>query len=455
MTDTAQKTVLLGITGGIAAYKICDLARQLVRAGHNVKVVMTRHACEFVGPATFRSLTGNPVATELFDDPHAPINHINLAEEADFFLIAPATANVIAKLAHGRADDLLTTTALAYQGQMLVAPAMNTQMYLDPATQENLATLAARGVQLIGPASGELACGVSGPGRMAEVNDLRDAVEECIQTSIRLTGKRVLISAGPTREYLDPVRYITNRSSGKMGIALAREALRAGAEVDLVLGPTTEPVPVNDRLQRIDVISATEMHQTMLNKASEADIVICSAAVADYRPAEQAATKIKKSSPSVQDTTIVIPGPDPGSSTTREVLRQPHTSHPVIPGLTRDLGAMDDVSRQLHTTIRLVQTPDILAELGQMKTAGTLKSDVILVGFAAETDNLEAHAQEKLKRKKADFIVANDVSRTDTGFDSSENEVRVFSKTAPQADILLPKASKTQLARQILHIVHP
>ncbi|MCL2402876.1 MAG: bifunctional phosphopantothenoylcysteine decarboxylase/phosphopantothenate--cysteine ligase CoaBC [Coriobacteriia bacterium] len=418
MTNQVQKTILLGITGGIAAYKMCDLARQLVRAGHKVKVVMTQHATEFVGPATFRSLTGNPVALDLFDDPAAPINHISLAEEADIFLIAPATANVIAKLAQGRADDLLTTTALAYQGQLLVAPAMNTQMYLDAATQENLALLAARGVQLVGPATGQLACGDSGPGRMVEASDLYSAVEECAHTSNLLAGKRVLISAGPTREYLDPVRYLTNRSSGKMGIALAREALRAGAEVvDLVLGPTAEPVPVHKRFTCVDVAeSARDMRNFMTGMAPFADIIICTAAVADYRPAERFVTKIKKQ-------------------------QSPQTQEAAESG------------RQDMQTLELVQNPDILAELGRMKAAKTLKSGAVLVGFAAETDNLEANVRAKLESKGADYIVANDVSRTDIGFESGENEVRIFSKASPEKDTLLPKASKTQLARQILHIV--
>jgi len=404
-TTTAQKTILLGITGGIAAYKMCDLARQLIRAGHQVKVVMTEAAIQFVGPATFRALTNNPVAIDLFDDPSAPINHISLAEEADLFLIAPATANVIAKLAHGRADDLLTTTALAYQGQLLVAPAMNTQMYLDAATQENLTTLTNRGVQLIGPAKGQLACGDSGPGRMVEASDLYAAVEESVQTSTRLAGKRVLINAGSTREYLDPVRYLTNRSSGKMGIALAREALRAGAQVDLVLGATSEPVPVSKRLQRDNPQSAREMHNSMLAFAPHADIIICTAAVADYRPRERSGTKIKK--------------------------------------------------QEDQQTLELVKNPDILAELGHMKAAKALKAGAVLVGFAAETNNLTENVQKKLASKGADFIVANDVSRSDIGFESAENEVRIFSKEAPEMDVLLPKASKTQLARQILHIIYP
>ncbi|MCL2680752.1 MAG: bifunctional phosphopantothenoylcysteine decarboxylase/phosphopantothenate--cysteine ligase CoaBC [Coriobacteriia bacterium] len=412
MTEAKQKTVLLGICGGIAAYKMCDVARQLVRGGYRVKVVMTKHAQEFVGAATFRSLTGNPVATQLFDDPHAPINHISLAQEADVFLIAPATANIIAKLAQGRAGDLLTTTALAYQGPLLVAPAMNTQMYLDPATQTNMALLQARGVEIIGPASGELACGISGAGRMVAVADLRTAVEESVQTSTSLAGTTVLISAGPTQEYFDPVRYLTNRSSGKMGLALARAALRRGAKVVLVLGPVTEAVPVNNRLQRIDVVSTEDMRAAMLQAAPDADLILCAAAVADYKPSETSLAKIKKYSLSAS---------------------APEGDAPQ------------------RVSIDFSFNPDILAELGQLKAKGVLKDGMTLVGFAAETDNLDKNVQKKLASKGADFIVANDVSRADIGFESDENEARIFSQQG--MDELLPKASKIQVAQQILDLV--
>ena len=431
------KTILLGISGGIAAYKVCDLARQLVRAGHRVKVVMTEHATQFVGPATFRSLTDNPVALDLFDDPTAPINHISLAEEADIMLIAPATANVIAKLAQGRADDLLSTTALAFQGQLLIAPAMNTQMYLDPATQENLKMLTDRGAVLIGPASGELACGASGLGRMVEADELFKAVEECVHTSTRLTGK-VLISAGPTKEYLDPVRYLSNRSSGKMGIALAREALRAGAEVSLVLGPVSEAVPVDKKLKRIDVVSAEDMYEAMMAEATDADLIICAAAVADYKPAQLSLPKIKKDSKQCCSDSQV------GVSTNNDNCEN---SGNILP-------------------IDFVQNPDILAELGSMKARGELKEAVVLVGFAAETDNLDSNVRAKLERKGADFIVANDVSRADTGFESDDNEVHIFSKACAKMNTLsscalnaeqvklLSRASKTLIARQILETVY-
>ncbi|MCL2525879.1 MAG: bifunctional phosphopantothenoylcysteine decarboxylase/phosphopantothenate--cysteine ligase CoaBC [Coriobacteriia bacterium] len=421
MNQSQQKTILLGITGGIAAYKICDLARQLVRAGHKVKVVMTAAATQFVGPATFRALTNNPVATELFDDPAAPINHINLAEEADLMLIAPATANVIAKLTHGRADDLLTTTALAFQGRLLIAPAMNTQMYLDPATQANLKTLEQRGVTLIGPATGQLACGDSGPGRMVEADELFDKVAECVHSSTLLAGKKVLISAGPTREYLDPVRYLSNRSSGKMGLALAREALRAGAGVQLVLGPVTEPVPVDPHLTRRDVVSAEDMHACMTEAAPKADLIICTAAVSDYRPSEYSSSKIKKPV-------------------------QPQAQSGFVAPVTL-----------IAPIVSLTENPDILAGLGQMKVEGKLRSDAVIVGFAAETDNMEASAAEKLERKGADFLVANDVSATDIGFESEQNAVTIFGKTAVGVDVLrrLEKSSKTLIARQILETVYP
>ncbi|MCL2379190.1 MAG: bifunctional phosphopantothenoylcysteine decarboxylase/phosphopantothenate--cysteine ligase CoaBC [Coriobacteriia bacterium] len=463
MTDGAQqKTILLGITGGIAAYKICDLVRQLVHAGHNVKVVMTEHAQEFIGAATFRSLTGNPVATELFDDPHAPINHISLAQETDIFLIAPTTANVIAKIAHGRADDLLTTTALTFQGPLLIAPAMNTQMYLDSVTQENLTTLASRGANIIGPAAGELACGTSGPGRMADIADLFTAVEEHIQTSTTLAGKKVLISAGPTHEYFDPVRYMTNRSSGKMGIALARAALHKGAEVELVAGPTAETVPVDEHLTHIDVTTAVEMHQEMLRAASDADLIICAAAVADYRPSEISPTKIKKQmwgsgqnlAQNIETYLDALSNGTADAEKPRNEIASDASSDNM-----RDLAishegkrqAEDDISE--HLIVEFVPNPDILAELGQMKLDGALKNDMILVGFAAETDNIEENVRAKLDRKGADFIVANDVSRADIGFESEDNEVRIFSRAAPDADILLPQNSKVQLAEQILKIV--
>ena len=238
---------------------------------------------------------------------------------------------------------------------------------------------------------------------MVHPKELFTAVEECVQTSTRLAGKKVLVSAGSTKEYLDPVRYLSNRSSGKMGIALAREALRQGAEVSLVLGSANEAAPVNERLRRIDVTSADDMHQAMLGEASDADIIICAAAVADYRPAQRATTKIKK--------------------------------------------------QEEQQSIELIQTPDILAELGQMKADGKLKDDLTLVGFAAETDNIEDNVRTKLQHKGADFIIANDVSRTDIGFESTDNEVRIFSKDMPKVDQLIPKTSKTQLAHQILDAV--
>ena len=409
MSKTKKITVLLGISGGIAAYKICDLARQLVRAGYCVKTVMTQSATEFVGPATFRSLTGNAVSTQLFEDPAAPINHISLAQAADIMLVAPATANVIAKLAHGVADDLLTTTALAFQDQLIVAPAMNTQMYLDPSTQENLNTLAARGVLIVGPASGQLACGDAGPGRMVEASQLFEEVEHCSHTSSLLTGKTVLINAGPTREFFDPVRYLSNRSSGKMGMALARAALRAGAKVILVLGPVSVCAPVDEQLMRIDVVSADDMHKAMLNHAPSADVIICTAAVADYRPVHYADKKMKK---------------------TRNDLK-----------------------------LDLVQNVDILAELGQIKEKGQLKKDLVLVGFAAETNDMDIQIREKFERKCADYLVANDVSRTDIGFESEENEIIVYGRTKNEDGssnvgplLHLPKASKVQLAARLIEL---
>ncbi|MDR1775414.1 MAG: bifunctional phosphopantothenoylcysteine decarboxylase/phosphopantothenate--cysteine ligase CoaBC [Actinomycetes bacterium] len=415
----ATPTVVLGVSAGIAAYKSCELVRLLTKAGMRVQVVMTPHATELVGPATFRSLTGNPVAVDLYDAAGAPIHHISLADAADIMVIAPATANVIAKLAHGTADDLLTTTALTYQGTLVVAPAMNTQMYLDAATQENLQTLRDRGVVLVGPVAGELACGTSDIGRMSEPSAIADAVGEYVPDRAFLSGRTVLVSAGPTREPFDPVRYLTNRSSGRMGYALAQQALRAGAaRVVLVSGPVNlaRPVSRHDaRLEMVPVTTTAEMRGAVLDAAADADVILCAAAVADYRPRTHSLSKIKKYALS---TTVA----DDGVGGTEEVV-----------------------------TVQLVRNPDILAELGQMKAAGRLRAGAVLVGFAAETDDLDTHVREKLATKGADWIVANDVSRTDIGFDAADNEVRLLGRDG--ADIMLPRASKALIARSILETV--
>jgi phosphopantothenoylcysteine decarboxylase/phosphopantothenate--cysteine ligase len=408
----ARKTILLGVSAGIAAYKTCEVARRLTQAGHRVKVVMTPHATELIGPAVFRSLTNEEVSVDLYDAPGAPIHHISLADEADVFLIAPATANVLAKIAQGVADDLLTTTAVTFQGPVLVAPAMNTKMYLDDTTQENLRLLAARGVEIIEPESGELACGDIGVGRMAEPADLLAAVEECVHTSELLAGKRVLVTAGPTQEYFDPVRYLTNRSSGRMGYALARAALRQGAAVTLVSGPVHIAPPVDERLTLVPVVTTEEMRSAVLEAAPAAEVILCAAAVADYRPRRQSLTKIKKY-------TLSESALEPGEDTT--------------------------------VSVQLVQTPDILAQLGQMRRDGGLKEGAVLVGFAAETDNIDTHIRTKLESKGADFIVANDVSRADIGFESSDNEVRVLS--AAGDDISFGRAPKIHIARRILELV--
>jgi phosphopantothenoylcysteine decarboxylase/phosphopantothenate--cysteine ligase len=409
---TTPKTILLGVSAGIAAYKTCELVRLLKRAGHRVKVVMTEHATELIGPATFRSLTGEPVSIGLYDAPTNPIHHISLADEADLFCIAPATANVLAKLARGLADDLLTTTALTFQGPLLLAPAMNTKMYLDETTQESLRMLAARGARIVPPGTGQLACGDEGIGRMAEPAGLFELISECVQTSTELAGRHVVITAGPTQEFFDPVRYLTNRSSGRMGYALARAALARGARVTLVTGPVHIPPVVDPRCTCVPVVTTEEMRQATFAAAATADFVFCAAAVADYRPRARSLTKIKKYAL---------------SSTVPDSVRG---DEPVI--------------------VELVMNPDILAELGQLRTQANLKAGVVLVGFAAETDKLDEHIRAKLASKGADFIVANDVSQSDIGFESAENEVRILSDGD---DVTLPRASKTRIAQGILDLV--
>lgn len=388
VTD-ARPVVVLGITGCIAAYKACELSRLLVRDGVRVKVVMTEAATHFVGPVTVRTLTDEPVATSLWDPSDAPVHHVSLAEEADVFVIAPCTANVIAKLAHGRADDILTTTALATEAPMVIAPAMNTHMWRAEATRENVATLRARGVIIVGPGTGELACGDVGEGRLAELDDILAAVRSEIARSNDLAGVRMLVTAGPTHEQIDPVRFIGNASSGKTGYALAEEAARRGADVTLVSGPTALPDPFGVRCLRVR--TALEMQSAVQEAYLATDVVIAAAAVSDFRPAEPSSEKLKKD------------------------------------------GAPD--------TIALVRTPDILAELGADKGRR------VLVGFAAETSDVLAHAREKLVSKRLDLVVANDVSDPALGFASEENRVWLVSSAGEEA---LPMMHKRALAREIL-----
>ena len=385
-----EKTVLLCVTGCIAAYKSCEILRLLQKAGCRVKVLMTEHATQFIGPTTFRGLTHEKVAIGLFDDPEDPIHHISLAQEADAVLVAPATANIIAKMTHGIADDLMSTTLLATKAPVLIAPAMNSGMWSAAATKENIQVLKGRGVHFIQPDSGYLACGDVGSGRLASPEIIVDATLSLLQSTSDLVGEHVLITAGPTHEPIDPVRYIANRSSGKMGLELAKAARDRGANVTLVAGPIDLPIPAG--IESIHVQTASQMRDAAVKAFEHSTIAILAAAVADYTPAAPADHKLKK--------------------------------------------AVDPID-----SIPLVQTQDILAELSSNKR------DRIVVGFAAETNNVLEYAEAKLKRKGCDAIVANDVSLTDAGFGSSNN--RAWWVTSCKTDDL-GLLEKNALADEIL-----
>ena len=369
--------VLLAVCGGIAAYKACEVLRGLQKAGCEVRVTMTADAERFVGAVTFEALSGAPVADDLYDYPGSSIPHIELSEWADLALVVPATANVMAKLACGIADDCLTSTLLACHGScaVMVAPGMNTRMWANPATQANVSALRGRGVTVVGPGSGRLACGDVGEGKLAPVEDVVAAALDALGAASRewdLAGLRLVVTAGPTHEAIDPVRYIANRSTGKMGFALAEAAATRGAEVTLVCGPIPRPLPLPSEVRRVDVVSASQMHEAALSAFEGADAAICCAAVADYTPARPADHKLKK-------------------------------------------------SREHLDRIELVETADILADLCAVK-AGR-----VVAGFAAETDDLLAHAADKLARKGADLIVANDVSRPESTFGADTNRVALVS----------------------------
>lgn len=392
MAHLFNRNVVLGISGGIAAYKSAELVRQLKTLGATVRVVMTRGAQEFITPLTLQALSGNPVHTELLDsEAELGMGHIELARWADLLLIAPATADLMARLAGGRADDLLTTLALATPAPTLLAPAMNQQMWADPATAANAELLRQRGVHIVGPAAGEQACGDVGPGRMEEPNLIAEHSAALFAGSA-LAGRRVVITAGPTREALDPVRYLSNHSSGKMGYALARAAVEAGARTTLVSGPVHLATP--DHVERIDVVSARDMLTACQGLADNCDIFIACAAVADYRPATVEEQKIKKG---------------------------------------------DE-----HSTLDLVRNPDIVATIA----AGQPRP--FTVGFAAETRDVETYARGKLERKHLDMIIANDVAAEGIGFASDENEVSVIWHDGTQR---LARAGKLTLARQIMELI--
>jgi phosphopantothenoylcysteine decarboxylase / phosphopantothenate---cysteine ligase len=393
--SSAVSRILLGVSGGIAAYKACELVRLFVQRGHEVRVVATPHALAFVSPLTLQTLSGAPVRSELLEaTAESEISHIELADWAQVFLVAPATANVLAKLAHGVADDLLTTIALACTAPLVVAPAMNVNMYRHPATQANLDTLAKRGARIVGPGKGDLACGWVGEGRLVE-NEAIAAVTEAALAEPALRGEVVLVSAGPTAEPIDPVRVVTNRSSGKMGFALAEAAARRGAEVILVAGPVALATPHG--VTRIDVETALEMRDAVLGACERATIVILAAAVADYAPAAVAERKLKR-------------------------------------------------EKSDSLVLELVRNPDILAEVVRRRGGRTV------VGFAAETDHVLENARGKLARKGCDLIVANDVSRSDIGFDADRNEVVILGPS-PEDLREIPAGPKSEIAERILERV--
>jgi len=391
----ANKNVLLGVSGGIAAYKTPDLVRKLTALNANVRVVLTNSATEFVSPMSLQAVSGNPVHQHLLDPAaEAAMGHIELAKWADILLIAPATANIMAKCSHGIANDLLTTLYLATQAQVFIAPAMNQQMWKAAATQANLQLLEERGVSFIGPASGEQACGDIGAGRMVEPLDIATFIHKAIHKSRSqaLAGKHILVTAGPTQEPLDPVRFISNHSSGKMGFAIADEAIQAGARVTLIAGPVSLPTPRG--CNRINVTTADEMLYACEKAVSSTDVFISTAAVADYKAAQVAGNKIKKSG--------------------------------------------DEL------TLTFVKNPDILA------TIAMRKDKPFCVGFAAESQNVETYARGKLKNKNLDMIAANDITAEGLGFNSDNNALHVIWH---DGDAHLPATSKQALAEALLGLI--
>lgn len=393
MSGLAGQRIVLGVTGGIAAYKAADLARRLQDAGAQVQVVMTDAATQFVTPMTFQALTGRPVRSSLWDAAaEAAMGHIELARWADRIVIAPASADLIARLAQGMGSDLLSTICLASEAPIALAPAMNRVMWANAATQANVATLRARGMQVLGPGDGDQACGEVGAGRMLEPMQIVSALDATAVPAL-LAGRRLLISAGPTFEDLDPVRFLGNRSSGKMGFALAAEASRMGAQVTLVAGPVSLCTP--DRVQRVDVRRAVQMRDAVIAALPGQDVFISAAAVADYMPAQTEPRKIKKSAASL--------------------------------------------------TLELVRTPDIVSEVARHPQRPTL-----VVGFAAETNDVEQHALGKLQSKGLDLIAANDVAAEGIGFESDDNALTVYSSKDRHA---IERGSKAEVARRLLELI--
>ncbi|MDD5206045.1 MAG: bifunctional phosphopantothenoylcysteine decarboxylase/phosphopantothenate--cysteine ligase CoaBC [Desulfobacterales bacterium] len=387
----AGKKVIVGVTGGIAAYKAAELVRLLVRSGVNTHVAMTEHATKFVAPLTFEALSGNRVVWDMWSHETSPMDHIHWGQESDLVVIAPATANFVAKMANGTGDDFLSTMVLAATAKILVCPAMNTRMYMNAAVQRNLRELKDLGMVVMEPSAGELACRTEGPGRLPEPEEIMERISMLLSTR-DLADLKIVITAGPTREPIDPVRYLTNRSSGKMGFALAGAAAMRGAKVILVSGPTSLCPPPGVTFAPVN--TTEEMRREVLDRSIDCDVVVKAAAVLDYRPKNPSERKIKKENRSF--------------------------------------------------SIELEPTPDILAELG----SGNRGGHRILVGFAAETNALLANAKTKLKKKNLDMIVANDVSRTDAGFDTETNLVKVVYRGGAIED--LPLMSKRQLADCLL-----
>ena len=387
-----DKTVVIGVSGGIAVYKTLDVISRLRKLGVNVNVIMTKSATEFVTPLSFQSLSQNYVVCDMFEDPKTwDVEHISLAKRADVFLIAPATANVIGKIANGIADDMLTTTVMATKAKVLIAPAMNTNMYENPILQRNIDTLKELGYNFVEPESGRLACGDTGKGKLASPETIVDEVVKLLSKDQDLKGKSIIVTAGPTVESIDPMRYITNRSTGKMGYSIAKEAIERGADVTLITGPTNLTPPQNLK-KLVKIESAKDMYEAVLENLDENDVVIKSAAVADYKPKNYSNKKIKKSD--------------------------------------------DDL------VIELDRNKDIAQEIGK------IKNNKILVGFAAETNDLIENASLKIKKKNLDFIVANDLTKEGAGFGVDTNIVKIIDKEGNITEY--PKMKKEEVANIIL-----
>ena len=387
-----NKNILIGITGGIAAYKVCELIRLFKKNGANVKTVVTKSALEFVTPLTLQTLSQEPVYVEQFMTEERKPEHIALCDWADVFIIAPASANTIGKIANGICDNLLTSLACAFQKQMIYAPAMNTGMWNNKAVQKNIEVLKSFGALFVEPEEGFLACGTDGKGRLADINKIYVKAVNCLTSNKFLKGKKIVITAGGTKENFDPVRYIGNYSSGKMGTALADRAFEAGAEVCLI-----KTFPLNRSYKTVDVKSASQMMDAVKKEFETADVLIMTAAVADYRPQEEVFSKIKKDS-------------------TDELI------------------------------LKLVKNPDILQEMCKIK-----KDNQVVIGFCAESDNLIEYAKEKIKKKNCDFLVANDISRKDTGFSSDYNEVFILDRNLSVQKI--EKDTKDNIAKRILESI--